>query len=552
MEFLRKYLAQIKAQLTGLTLSQRLLIGLLVVVMIGTIFFTVMFSAKPEMVQLIPQPMTAEELNRAEMALKGKYSYTVAGDRIMVPVEKAYQIRGELFASQALPKDTSQAFAKLMEDSDYLRSFEANARRWNFARQETLAKILRGFPYIDDANVIISKGEQQSLGRPEVPGSAMVTVKVRGGEALSANQVVAIVDMIRGAVAGLKREDVHITDGMRPYAAPSSDTPMPQDIMAWKKTIEDDLTKKLFGMLSGYGNVKIAVNVMPDMSQTTTQQEQFDPKPVKGEIRMTSHEEHSEDMAPGGQPGVQSNTTTVVGSTGSGKGSSMTNTQTTAESVVKIGSTQTRRMEMPGTNVKEMSASVALPRSFFVSLYHRKDPKADPTDEQLTGTIAECIKRLRPLAESAIGAKTDQLKMDWFDDMVLTKAEGGEGVGGVMASGGFMSFTQYAKQGALGAVALIALGMMLMMVRRVVPATAGAEADPSVFFGGKKKGEPGQFDTGDDVYGEAGSGDAVLTGIELDDETLQSRKMVDEVSIMIKENPENAAALVKRWLAKGK
>ena len=43
-----------------------------------------------------------------------------------------------------------------------------------------------------------------------------------------------------------------------------------------------------------------------------------------------------------------------------------------------------------------------------------------------------------------------------------------------------------------------------------------------------------------------------LTGIELDDETLQSRKIVDEVSTMIKENPENAASLVKRWMSKGK
>jgi len=58
------------------------------------------------------------------------------------------------------------------------------------------------------------------------------------------------------------------------------------------------------------------------------------------------------------------------------------------------------------------------------------------------------------------------------------------------------------------------------------------------------------MDVSEDVYGEANESDAVLTGIELDDETLQSRKMVDEVSTMIKENPENAASLVKRWMTK--
>jgi flagellar biosynthesis/type III secretory pathway M-ring protein FliF/YscJ len=118
---------------------------------------------------------------------------------------------------------------------------------------------------------------------------------------------------------------------------------------------------------------------------------------------------------------------------------------------------------------------------------------------------------------------------------------------------------QYAKQGMLALVALGALGMMLRMVRRAVPAGAD-DVNTGVFFtgggGGKKGRKKGanveQLDAADDVFGEANQGQAVLTGIELDDATLASRKMVDEVSIMIKENPENAAALVKRWMVKNK
>ena len=109
--------------------------------------------------------------------------------------------------------------------------------------------------------------------------------------------------------------------------------------------------------------------------------------------------------------------------------------------------------------------------------------------------------------------------------------------------------------------------MLFRSVRRSAPSLDGAEGDTSVFLGGfggsgtggkggkrasRKPADPGAMDVGDDVFGEAGSGEAVLTGIELDDETLQSRKMVDEVSTMIKENPENAASLVKRWITKGK
>src|SRR5687768_10913566 len=101
MEQVRRYFARIQAQLAGLSVSQKLLIGMLLVVMVGTIFLTVTLSAKPDMVVLIPQAMSPEEINRAEMYLKGKYAYEISGDKIMVPAEKAYAIRGELFAAQA-------------------------------------------------------------------------------------------------------------------------------------------------------------------------------------------------------------------------------------------------------------------------------------------------------------------------------------------------------------------------------------------------------------------------------------------------------------------
>ena len=235
-----------------------------------------------------------------------------------------------------------------------------------------------------------------------------------------------------------------------------------------------------------------------------------------------------------------------------------------------------KRIVPPGTEIKDMTASISFPRSYYVAIYRRispdKDPKVDPKDSDLEPVIQTQIKKAQALARGAIGTKTDdQIKIDWFDDTIAPRnveiagmAGGGLGGGGSIGS----MVSQYAKQAVLGAVALGVLGMMLMMVRKAVPAGDGVDIDPSAFFGGgegsgggggsaaarakRKKGEPGFMDVGDDVFGEAGEGDAVLTGIELDDETLQSRKMVDEVSIMVKENPENAAALVKRWIQKGK
>ena len=54
--------------------------------------------------------------------------------------------------------------------------------------------------------------------------------------------------------------------------------------------------------------------------------------------------------------------------------------------------------------------------------------------------------------------------------------------------------------------------------------------------------------TDEDIAGEAGEGAAMLDGMELDEETIRAQQMVQQVSTMVKENPDAAANLVKRWL----
>ncbi len=559
MDFFKKYLATIKSQLATLTISQKLLVGLLVVVMAATIYIIVLTSAKPEMVVLMPQSMSVEDINRAEMYLKGKYDYQISGDKILVPADKAYSIRGEMFSAQALPRNTTAAFDALVRETNVFKSESATSREWTVAKSDALAAMLREFPYLDNASVIIAQGERSGLGRDAIPSSATVSVKTRSGDSLTSQQVVAIVSMMQGAIAGIKAQDIHITDGMRRYQAPSDDAPMPSDILEYKHSIEDDFTRKLNTMFDEMGEVKIAVNATPDLSVRNQTKETYDPKGVvKAVTDETSNDTSTSEGGPGGEPGVKPNVAAVATDSSGPKSLSTTN-QTTEKTDVRFGKITETAILPAGTEIKDLTASISIPRSYFVSIYRRiaKDPKADPEDDKLQPTIDAQLKRTQLAAMNAIGAKSEnQIRVDWFDDTIVSHpaeiAQAGYASGSVP-----VMVTQYAKQGVLAVFALGVLGMMLMMVRRSVPATDDASADPSVFFGGpggknRRKAEPGQIDVGDDVYGEANSGEAVLTGIELDDDTLQSRKMVDEVSIMIKENPENAATLVKRWMNKTK
>jgi flagellar biosynthesis/type III secretory pathway M-ring protein FliF/YscJ len=572
MDLIRRYLAQIRLQLAALTMSQKLLIAVLGVIMLGTIFWTVVYSAKPQMVPLIAQPMTPDEINRVEMAIKGKYQYQVSTDKVLVPVEQAYQIRGELASQQLLPRDLRGNFGVAISQMNMFNSEAANARIANNALEQELTRYLTSFPYVTDGSVIISLGQPQSLGRAPMPSTATVYVQTRNNAELSSSQVQAIAEMINGAVSGMKREDVHvIVNGQRVYHAPSGDMPMPADIVAQKKVWEDYLANKLLGQFSNFGDVKIAVNVVPDNAEHRISEIQVDPKNVivKPTIE-TNHESSSQGVTPGsGEPGVKPNVVTAVTDNtpaAPGHGSGSTSSESHTENQVVVGSTTRNSIVPAGVELKELSASISLPRSYFVSLYHRQvpdaDPKADPKDDEakFVAIVDKQIKSARELAKNAIGAKSDdQVRVDWYDDTIAVKMPEFAAASATFASGTMPMISQYARQGVLALLALGALGMMLRMVRRAVPAGAD-DVDTGVFAvagtagkkGKRKGGGVEQLDAADDVFGEANQGEAVLTGIELDDETLASRKMVDEVSIMIKENPENAAALVKRWMTKSK
>ena len=563
MDFLSRYFAQIRNQIVALTISQRLLIGALVVIMLGTTFFVVFLSRQPDMVEVLPQALTPEEVAKMADYLKVHgYTYKVSGDKVMVPLETVQQVRGELAGAQVFPRDTTAAFTKILQDSNFLQSDRQHDRLYVIGLQGLLADLIGHFEYIREATVVIDKGDRATLGRDDTPSSAMVTVKLKGEDALTSAQIAAIADTVSGAVAGLKRETVHIIDGNRSYTVADSNLAMASTAIEHKILSERQYTDKLHEIFSDIPNIKIVVNVTADWSRKTLQSTTPD---GKGKVIMpleeTSHETTTSDgPTGGGEPGLKPNTAASVTGGSGGSRSSSTSSDVTTKNQVVVPMTSTTQEFMPGVEIKNLSASIVVPRTYLVALHRRavKDEKADPDDAAITKIFNTLKEQIQPLAKDAISA--NEVAIGWFDDVIVQSSilVGPQGGSNSFGSGITVMLTQYGKQAILGAVAVGALGMMLMMVRRAAPGVAGGgELTADVLTGGigknrRNHSDPGALDVDDGVIGEAGAGEAVLTGIELDDETLASRKIVDEVSIMIKENPENAASLVKRWMTKGK
>jgi flagellar biosynthesis/type III secretory pathway M-ring protein FliF/YscJ len=100
--------------------------------------------------------------------------------------------------------------------------------------------------------------------------------------------------------------------------------------------------------------------------------------------------------------------------------------------------------------------------------------------------------------------------------------------------------SRYSKEIAVGALALISLFMVSMMVRKSTPAPIVAAAPTPR--------ETPHLDGIPEIAGIVSHGDSMLDGMELDEDTVRTQQMLDQVSTLVGENPDAAANLVKRWL----
>jgi flagellar biosynthesis/type III secretory pathway M-ring protein FliF/YscJ len=61
-------------------------------------------------------------------------------------------------------------------------------------------------------------------------------------------------------------------------------------------------------------------------------------------------------------------------------------------------------------------------------------------------------------------------------------------------------------------------------------------------------GLPPALDGEVDVVGEAEESEQAMTGIEVAPGQLETQKMLEQVTAMVEENPENVAKLLNRWI----
>lgn len=542
MEFVRGYWDQIAAQVSDWSFATKWLIGALIIIMllVGTIF--VWLAGSPEMVPLgeVSSGSPAEVVAILEAQdIKAQ----VRGGQVFVPIADQYDAIATLAASGKINANAYDAFDKLVENSsnNYLSTNRENERQFMIAKGKVLSQIITSMPRVQSATVIIDKPDSPGFGASYHAPSAMVTVFMQPGSKVDNKMADALFSLVSGAVAELPEENVKVIDGSnnREFSSLSEEEGSNSSALETIVTQERIHKQKVEEVLRSFRGLTVAIKIVTTDVVREEQQETKWAQPSIQSSRTLSTS--SINNVQSGAPGARSNIGASV-ENGGGGGSEETMEETEERFDGPLAERiSTRRMQ--GNTIRLINASITVPRSYFVSVFQARNPEAEaPSDADLQPIIDEESAKISQLVQPQLVSSQEKMEAGnisvqmVYDQAYLEPVTAGTagGIGAVMDS----PLTPVAL---IGGLCVGALGLMLMMVRKAVK----PEQLPSIE---ELAGVPQQLPTDDDLMGEVDELDGGLAGVELDEDELRTRQIAEQISELVKANPEEAGGLLKKWV----
>lgn len=543
-----------------LTTSQRLLIGSVAVLLAMTLFVVTLYTSKPESVALLPGKPAEEQQRAAEFLRTRNVKFTSgAGGEVMVAPAQADTLRAQMVESNALGGDNRVLFDNLIEKQSWTLSQQQNQQMEVIAVQNELANIISHMSGVRSASVILNLPSRRILGQPRSEPTASATVFPT--RPLTQDTVDSIAHLVASS-RGIEVRNVRVIDGStnRQLSARDDSGFAASSYLEFVAKVEERKQAQLYDMLSAYiPGVIVSVHAQVDVTRRQTNRTEFLPEgrgTVTPLVSESNTENQSRAPASGGEPGPRSNIgTDIAGLNSQGPSSN----ETTSESRFdpRVGS-ETTQITDPRGNPTKINAVVNIPRGYFAEIWKSRQPApapgapgqapAEPSDDDL-GLIVEAetarIKReTETLIDTSAGEETvrGEVQVSMIPVLSFGPAPGADGAEGASSLG----LTTLASEGlvrtaVLGALAAAALGLVVATAMRATRRETLPTAAELV-------GLPPALEGSADLVGEATEADSVLQGLELSDEEMKHRKMMEQVAELVQEKPDDAARLLGRWV----
>jgi flagellar biosynthesis/type III secretory pathway M-ring protein FliF/YscJ len=549
VEPFRQQLHRMSEQLAGLSASQKMLAGSLIAIMVMTLVGWGQWAATPEMVPILDRTMSIEEISRIRSELvRAGISPRVVSNRVMVPAERHVEALAVLGEAQALPTNSVDAWNEIFKQSSLWEGPEKSGALLNRAKEMKLSQVLSAsaFRGVQSAEVFINPVSERRIGgagNREPSASIVITARP---DAPVRHLVDAAALTVANAVSGLKVANVSVVVNTRTYRPRDSsrgDVFVGGDQYEDIQRLENRYIEKIRESIP-FPNALVTVAVEINSRSGHETRETYD---AKKSLQIPTFEEaetsqtHAAQRVMSAEPGAAANMPLSIEGWAGGAGGEITTTERNRTQLQVHPSKLIEHVNKPAGDHVVTRASVRLPLSHFVALYKRRHPAAtsEPTDAELEPLILREMEAVRDHVVACCGmATSENVTVAPYDDLMPPMAAA---VGEPSAAGSIRGLVwSHTKELAVAALAITSLFMASMMVRRSALATTISRP------AGVQAAVPPA--TRQQVAGEMGDNIAMLDDMELDEDAMRDQQMVEQVSTMIKGNPDGAASLVKGWL----
>lgn len=548
MDFLNKYLEQLRDLFASMTPGARLTTGALLAVVVVSLGFLFKESTSgPDQFLYGGEPLTRQELVDVEHALSaaGLSDYEVHGNMIKVPRTKKHLYLAAIASADAGPKDAGAIIAESLEDISPLDSSVQQQQHYKAALKRELSLIISSMNWVDYASVIYDEKDIRGLRRMTV-ASATVTVRPKAGEPLDTQRQRTLQKLVSGAFTSMKPEDVVVTN-LNGDGVASNTEVSPDDFttlyLREQARLEQATKSKVEKLLSYIPGSKVQVKVELDekLSEESlaTQPEGTPVTTYESTMEETNKMSNTDGGAPPGG---------FAQGPGRGTRDQAPPRTNSSESTISKAEASSKAFERRVATVtsglvpKSMWASIEIPREHVISIWRKRKLAEEGEEPELVipeevklveNEITNNIKTsVEPLMTELSAGKDDfsQVKVVVYDTVPRGEIEKPS-----IASQGLYWLGEYGNSLAMMGLAVFSLLMLRSMVR-------GGSADEPI-------GAPTLQLNTDQPAGAAG-GDA-----DSDEDSrpkLRLKKpdpVKDDLADMVREDPDAAAAILSNWIS---
>jgi len=338
---LRTLLNQIATLIQNLTLRQRIVTAVSIVVLIGFLVFLTLYknaNSKGNGYSVLFENTTAGDSALIIQQLeKEKIPYKVINEgTIAVPTEVVHKQRISI-AALGIPKNSKVGF-EIFDKTEFGATDFEQKIKYIRALEGELARTIESLGPIANASVHIAIPKETVFAQKQAAPTASIVLNIRPSMNLSVKQIIGIKNLVAASVSNLTAENVSIVnqDG-EPLGDEQSNIfqgELVKSQMRYKKEFEHNVEQKIINVLApvigGVDKVNAKVTIDFDFSQQDYVSETYDPNSVpRSEQSVEEKREGKEPQDVGGVPGAISNIGPVQGLESSKKGETYQKSSTT-------------------------------------------------------------------------------------------------------------------------------------------------------------------------------------------------------------------------------